>query len=149
MHRNTNGTRPAQGLPQGALLAAAAAARSDVNNESRKPHEIKPAGDRTCGVFALPRRGSAQGAGPFAEQREVLLYERVQKKIPMALFTVDLRDGKISRFHRSNEWLGHVFNGVLFNTKDPAEQRRIAERIVDVDYIQHNRLVEHGRAPGC
>jgi steroid delta-isomerase-like uncharacterized protein len=45
-----------------------------------------------------------------------------------------------------NKWLGHMFNGVLFNTKDPAEQRRIAERIVDVDYIQHNRLVEHGRA---
>lgn len=45
-----------------------------------------------------------------------------------------------------NEWLGHMFNGVLFNTRDPAEQRRIAERIVDVDYIQHNRLVQHGRA---
>ncbi len=45
-----------------------------------------------------------------------------------------------------NQWLGHMFNGVLFNTRDPAEQRRIAERIVDIDYIQHNRLVEHGRA---
>lgn len=44
-----------------------------------------------------------------------------------------------------NEWLGHMFNGVLFNTADPKEQRRIAERIVDIDYIQHNRLVAHGR----
>jgi steroid delta-isomerase-like uncharacterized protein len=45
-----------------------------------------------------------------------------------------------------NQWLGHMFNGVLFNTKDPAEQRRTAEPIVDVDCIQHNCLVEQGRA---
>ena len=45
-----------------------------------------------------------------------------------------------------DQWLGQMFNGVLFNTKDPAEQRRIAEHIVDVDYVKHNGLVEHGRA---
>lgn len=44
-----------------------------------------------------------------------------------------------------NRWLGQMFNGVLFNTKDPGEQKRIADRIVHEDYIQHNRLVEHGR----
>jgi steroid delta-isomerase-like uncharacterized protein len=38
-----------------------------------------------------------------------------------------------------------MFNGVLFNTTDPAEQKRVADRIVHEDYIQHNRLVEHGR----
>jgi steroid delta-isomerase-like uncharacterized protein len=45
-----------------------------------------------------------------------------------------------------NRWLGEMFNGVLFNTKDPVEQKRIADRIVHTDYIQHNRLVEHGRS---
>jgi steroid delta-isomerase-like uncharacterized protein len=44
-----------------------------------------------------------------------------------------------------NRWLGEMFNGVLFNTRDPAEQKRIADRIVHEGYIQHNRLVEHGR----
>lgn len=44
-----------------------------------------------------------------------------------------------------NRWLGEMFNGVLFNTKDPAEQKRIDDRIVHEDYIQHNCLVEHGR----
>jgi predicted ester cyclase len=44
-----------------------------------------------------------------------------------------------------NLWLGRMFNAVLFNTREPAEQKRIADRIVHEDYIQHNRLVEHGR----
>jgi predicted ester cyclase len=44
-----------------------------------------------------------------------------------------------------NRWLGRMFNGVLFNTTDPTEQARVAARIVHEDYIQHNRLVEHGR----
>jgi steroid delta-isomerase-like uncharacterized protein len=44
-----------------------------------------------------------------------------------------------------NRWLGEMFNGVLFNTTDPSTQRAIANRIVHEDYIQHNRLVAHGR----
>jgi steroid delta-isomerase-like uncharacterized protein len=44
-----------------------------------------------------------------------------------------------------NRWLGEMFNGVLFNTSDRATQRAIADRIVHQDYIQHNRLVPHGR----
>jgi predicted ester cyclase len=44
-----------------------------------------------------------------------------------------------------NEWLGRMFNGVLFNTADAAGQRRIASRIVHNDYLQHNLLVAQGR----
>ncbi len=44
-----------------------------------------------------------------------------------------------------NEWLGRMFNGVLFNTADAAGQRRIASRIVHTDYLQHNLLVAQGR----
>jgi oligogalacturonide lyase len=51
----------------------------------------------------------------FAEQREVLLNERVDKRIPMALFTVDLRSGQVNIFHRSTDWLGHV----QFSPTDP------------------------------
>ena len=44
-----------------------------------------------------------------------------------------------------NIWLGQMFNGVLFNESDPEKERAIAEKIVDPDYIQHNRLVQTGR----
>ena len=44
-----------------------------------------------------------------------------------------------------NRWLGTMFNGVLFNTADPAAQARIAARIVHRDYLQHNLLVAQGR----
>lgn len=44
-----------------------------------------------------------------------------------------------------NIWLGRMFNGVLFNTADPARQAEIAGRIVHEDYIQHNLLVAQGR----
>lgn len=44
-----------------------------------------------------------------------------------------------------NEWLGRMFNGVLFNTADAAGQRRIASRIVHLEYLQHNLLVAQGR----
>ena len=44
-----------------------------------------------------------------------------------------------------NRWLGAMFNGVLFNTSDPAKQAQIAGRIVHHDYVQHNLLVAQGR----
>lgn len=44
-----------------------------------------------------------------------------------------------------NLWLGRIFNGVLFNTADPAKQAEIAGRIVHEDYVQHNLLVAQGR----
>ena len=45
-----------------------------------------------------------------------------------------------------NMWLGQMFNGVLFNESDPKREQEIAEQIVDPDYIQHNKLVQTGRA---
>ena len=44
-----------------------------------------------------------------------------------------------------NQWLGEMFNGVLFNESSPDKQRQIAEQIVDPDYLQHNKLVQTGR----
>jgi predicted ester cyclase len=45
-----------------------------------------------------------------------------------------------------NKWLGEMFNGVLFNESSPEKQKQIAEQIVDPDYLQHNKLVQTGRA---
>ena len=44
-----------------------------------------------------------------------------------------------------NEWLGRMFNGVLFNESSPEKQKEIADQIMDEGYVQHNKLVETGR----
>jgi oligogalacturonide lyase len=52
---------------------------------------------------------------PFAEAKEVRLAERAAAKIPMEMFTVDLRTGEQHTFHRSTDWLNHV----QFSPVDP------------------------------
>lgn len=44
-----------------------------------------------------------------------------------------------------NAWLGRTFTSVLLNTPSEREQRAILDRIVAVDYVQHNPLVAEGR----
>lgn len=89
----------------------------------------------------LPAAASAQGAGAAA--RPAVIYTQFEPRPANTWTEPSAAVGSVAY----NEWLGHMFNGVLCNTKDAAEQRRIAERIVDVDYIQHNRrngrLYEH------
>ncbi|EDY83236.1 hypothetical protein VDG1235_2861 [Verrucomicrobiia bacterium DG1235] len=51
----------------------------------------------------------------FAEMREVLIHQRLQQKLPMELFTIDLRTGKRTVLQETTHWLGHV----QFNPVDP------------------------------
>jgi len=44
-----------------------------------------------------------------------------------------------------NTWLGRMFSDVMLNTRDQAGRVAILERIVALDYIQHNPLVPEGR----
>jgi predicted ester cyclase len=44
-----------------------------------------------------------------------------------------------------NEWLGRTFSDVLLNEPDQDERVAILEKIVALDYIQHNPLVPEGR----
>jgi oligogalacturonide lyase len=112
-HLDTLATRELAKLPPGTSISA-------INADETLAVGLIYEGPKPTGTVGWPAPGQIirgpQGQElPFAEQREVLLYERVQKKIPMALFTVDLRDGKINKFHRSTEWLGHV----QFSPTDP------------------------------
>lgn len=112
-HLDTLVTRKLATLPADTSISA-------INADETLAVGILYEGPKPTGTVGWPAPGQIirgpQGQElPFAEQREVLLYERVLKKIPMALFTVDLRDGKISKFHRSTEWLGHV----QFSPTDP------------------------------
>jgi oligogalacturonide lyase len=51
----------------------------------------------------------------FADAKELRLKARAEAKIPMELFTVDLKTGEQRTIHRSSEWLNHV----QFSPTDP------------------------------
>jgi oligogalacturonide lyase len=51
----------------------------------------------------------------FAEAKEVRLNERVDARIPMEMFTIDLRTGTQTTIRRSTDWLNHL----QFSPTDP------------------------------
>jgi oligogalacturonide lyase len=51
----------------------------------------------------------------FAEAKEVRLNERVDARIPMEMFTIDLRTGAQTTIRRSTDWLNHL----QFSPTDP------------------------------
>jgi oligogalacturonide lyase len=70
-----------------------------------------------------PRFGQAAYAanGPdgkpltFAEAKEVRLNDRLEARIPMEIFTIDLRTGQRRVVHRATDWLNHL----QFSPTDP------------------------------
>ncbi|HEX2855568.1 MAG TPA: oligogalacturonate lyase family protein [Opitutaceae bacterium] len=112
-HLDTLVTRQLAKLPPSTFLSA-------INADETLAAGLFYEGDRPAGTPGWPEPGAVI-RGPdgreltFAEQREVLINERLEKRLPMGLFTVDLRDGKVTKFHRTTDWLGHV----QFSPTDP------------------------------
>ncbi|MFT4254912.1 MAG: oligogalacturonate lyase family protein [Caulobacter sp.] len=52
---------------------------------------------------------------PFAEAKEVRLNERLESKIPMEMFVIDLRTGQKRVVHAATDWLNHL----QFSPTDP------------------------------
>jgi oligogalacturonide lyase len=112
-HLDTLATRELAKLPPSTFLSA-------INADETLAVGLYYEGDRPAGTPGWPTPGTVMH-GPdgreltFAEQREVLINERLEKRLPMGLFTVDLRDGKVTKFNRTTDWLGHV----QFSPTDP------------------------------
>lgn len=51
----------------------------------------------------------------FAEQKEVRLNDRLEQRIPMALFTINTKTGEMKVVHRATDWLNHL----QFSPTDP------------------------------
>lgn len=51
----------------------------------------------------------------YAEQKEVMLNTRLEQKVPMELFTIDIKTGARKVITASTDWLGHV----QFSPADP------------------------------
>ena len=103
------------GLPTGGTLA-------DINaNETLLVGTITDGAAQPGVAVGWPAPGT-QMKGPdgreltFAEQRETLINERLEKHLPMTMFTVDLRTGERKDVMHTTDWLGHV----QFSPVDPA-----------------------------
>jgi oligogalacturonide lyase len=53
----------------------------------------------------------------FAEQKEVRLNQRLEQRLPMALFTVNTATGATKVIHRATDWLNHL----QFSPTDPQQ----------------------------
>jgi oligogalacturonide lyase len=53
----------------------------------------------------------------FAEAKEVRLNERLESRIPMEIFTIDLRTGERKVVHAATDWLNHI----QFSPTDPGQ----------------------------
>ena len=51
----------------------------------------------------------------FAESKEVRLNDRLEARIPMEIFTIDIRNGERRVVHRATDWLNHL----QFSPTDP------------------------------
>ena len=52
----------------------------------------------------------------YAEQKEWFLNNRLEARIPMKIFVIDVRTGKITDVHKATDWLNHL----QFSPTDPA-----------------------------
>jgi oligogalacturonide lyase len=51
----------------------------------------------------------------FAEQKEEMLNNRLEARVPMQLFTLDVQTGALQTFYRATDWLNHI----QFSPTDP------------------------------
>ncbi len=111
----TRVTRRLAELPKGGAMA-------DINaDETLLVGAITDGGAPNTGPVGWPAPGVSM-KGPdgreltFAEKREVLINERLEKHLPMTMFTIDLRTGERKDVLHTTDWLGHI----QFSPSDPA-----------------------------
>src|SRR5215468_858452 len=120
-HLDTRATKRIAAIPRGNV--------SSVNADETLLLGVYTEGSAESGSqFGVPPSGggaSAQGEmkGPdgkplaFAEQKEVRLNQRLEQRLPMALFTVNTATGETKVIHRATDWLNHL----QFSPTDPQQ----------------------------
>jgi len=114
-HLDTKATKRIAALPRGNV--------SSVNADETLLLGSYAEGAAESGAPPSGGGAAAQGEmkGPdgkpltFAEQKEVRLNQRLEQRIPMAMFTVNTATGEIKVIHRATDWLNHL----QFSPTDP------------------------------
>jgi len=107
-HLDTKATKRIAALPRGNV--------SSVNADETLLLGSYAEGAAESGAPPSGGGAAAQGEmkGPdgkpltFAEQKEVRLNQRLEQRIPMAMFTVNTATGEIKVIHRATDWLNHL-----------------------------------------
>lgn len=87
-----------------------------VSAERAMPLQPGPtAADARFGQAAYAANGADGKPLTFAEAKEVRLNDRLEAKIPMEIFTIDVRTGERRAVVRSTDWLNHL----LFSPSNP------------------------------
>ncbi len=111
-HLETKATREIAKLPPRGSVASVNADEtlllgSMIEGEAQSTYLQGPAPD-------APRPPQPEVRGPqgqtltFAEQKEVRLNTRLEQRIPMALFTINIQTGEQKIIHRATDWLNHL-----------------------------------------
>lgn len=115
---DTGRTRKLVDLPPGqidtinadeTLVAGQVAARAMPLQPGRNPPSL------AIGQAEYAANGPDGKPLPFAEAKELRLNDRLEARIPMEMFTVDLRTGERKVIHRATDWLNHL----QFSPTDP------------------------------
>jgi oligogalacturonide lyase len=118
-HLETKATRELAKLPPRGSVASVNADEtlllgSMIEGDRQSSYAQGPAPD-------APRPAPPEVRGPqgqtltFAEQKEVRLNNRLEQRLPMALFTLDTKTGELKIVHRATDWLNHL----QFSPTDP------------------------------
>jgi oligogalacturonide lyase len=100
-HLDTHATREIGKIPGrgGSLLALNADETVLAGSFVEKPSDTDPA--------VLSEQTSTLQRGP-GESKGAWMLKRLQARLPMELFTLNIQNGKVNTFHKSTDWLNHV-----------------------------------------
>lgn len=111
-------TRKIADLPAGGVATINADETLLAGTATERPMALQPGSggrDVRFGQADYSARGPDGKPLTFAEAKEVRLNDRLEAKIPMEIFTIDVRTGERRVVHRATDWLNHL----LFSPTDP------------------------------
>jgi oligogalacturonide lyase len=112
-HLDTKATRRIAGLTRGNIAS--------VNADETLLLGSYTEGNTPSAYTSQPTSAQTEMKGPdgkpltFAEQKEVRLNNRLEQRIPMAMFAVNTQTGEIKVIRRATDWLNHL----QFSPTDP------------------------------
>lgn len=123
---NTRATKQIAKLPRGSVASLNADETlllGSYTEENAAPQSGQPIGvtegngQRPQGEWATQAEAKGPDGKPltFAEQKEVRLNNRLEQRLPMAIFTINTQTGEMKTVHRATDWLNHL----QFSPTDP------------------------------
>jgi len=114
---DTGATRKLVDLPAGQVDTINADETMVAGQVAARAMPLQPGTGRSTAIGQAEYAANGPDGKPlsFAEAKEVRLNQRLEARIPMEMFTVDLATGERRVVHRATDWLNHL----QFSPTDP------------------------------